>query len=358
MLPRLTLATLGIALIAAPAASAKAVSVPVPAEGQVSVAFAGAAKAVKVKSAPAGLTVSGGVKKGRLAVAVVRPRGVAASGKVVLTVSGKTKGIKTVPAALGGGTAPAGCSDLPKLFAHRLKGSADMRGLARVLAAKLCGKPAPADAASVLTALGLGAPPAPPAPPAPTGGPLTRPGTLVKPVPTATPTPKPGGGSARPCDDDVDNDGDGQTDWEAPGCSDAGDMSENSEVPVSAACAATAGVGLNGDDPAELGAGVNGDCGDFYEVEIQVAPGVESCSANNGFKCQVFDPVASAAVDEHHPTDMVDINLRLKGPVDCAKKYTMAFYRSNGQVAELQAPVVNCKTLPPAPPKCSNGSDD
>src|SRR3954454_17628476 len=124
MLSRLELTTLGVVLIAAPAASAKAVSVPVPAEGQVAVAFAGGAKAVKVKSAPAGLTVSGGVKKGRLAVAVMRPRGVAASGHVVLTVGGKPKGVARVAAVLDGGTARPGGGDLPKLFAHRLRGTA------------------------------------------------------------------------------------------------------------------------------------------------------------------------------------------------------------------------------------------
>jgi hypothetical protein len=339
--------------VASRGAEATARSVAVPPERQVAVAVASGAKSVKVKSAPAGVTVAGAVKKGRLAVAVVRPRGVAASGWVVFTVGGRTKGVKTFPDALGGGRAP-GCAGLGMLLSKRLKGTADMKALAPVLAAKLCGKPAPGNAAAVLAKLGLGAaPPAPPAPPA--GGTLTRPSTLAKPVPTATPKP---GGTSRPCDDDLDNDGDGQTDWEDPGCSDAGDQTENSEVPVSAACAQTAGVGLNGDDPAELGAGVNGDCGDFYEVTIQVAPGVESCSANNGFECQVFDPVASASVDEHHPTDMVDVSLRLKGPVDCAKQYTMAFYRENGEVAELQAPVANCKTLPPAPPKCANGKDD
>ena len=58
------------------------------------VAVAGGVKGVKVKSAPAGVTVAGGVKKGRLAVAVVRPRGAAASGNVVLTLRGKAKQVK------------------------------------------------------------------------------------------------------------------------------------------------------------------------------------------------------------------------------------------------------------------------
>ena len=46
--------------------------------------FAGGVKSVKVRSAPNGVTVAGGVAKGRLAVAVVRPREGKASGKVVL----------------------------------------------------------------------------------------------------------------------------------------------------------------------------------------------------------------------------------------------------------------------------------
>src|SRR5690349_6232725 len=122
MLPplRLSLTTLAVLLISSPAAqAAKTLSVPVPAEGQVAVAVASGAKGVKVKSAPAGVTVAGGVKKGRLAVAVVRPRGVADSGKVVLTVTGKLKGVKTFPKALDGAKAP-GCAELGTLLAKRL----------------------------------------------------------------------------------------------------------------------------------------------------------------------------------------------------------------------------------------------
>src|SRR5690349_2407827 len=155
MLPalRLSLLTLAVLLISTTAAEAKGLSVTVPPEGQIAVAVASGAKSVTVKSAPAGVTVAGGVKKGRIAVAVVRPRGVAASGKVVFTVGGKLKGLKTFPKALDGGKAP-GCADLGKLLAKRLKGSADMKALAPVLAAKLCGKTAPAGAADVLSKAG------------------------------------------------------------------------------------------------------------------------------------------------------------------------------------------------------------
>jgi hypothetical protein len=359
MLPalRLVLLTLAVLVSTSTAAQAKGLSVAVPAEGQVAVAVASGAKSVKVTSAPAGVTVAGGVKKGRLAVAVVRPRGVAASGKVVFKVGGKAKGVKTFAAALDGGKAGAACPTLAALLGKKLKGSADVKGLGAVLAAKLCGKPAPGNAAGVLGALnlgpakpGLGGPPAPGA----GGGTLTRPGsgaTRQAATPTPTPTTPPAGKAA--CDNELDDDGDGQTDWEDPGCADAGDRTENSEVPASAACAAATGIGMV-DDPTELGLGVNGN---FWEVEVQVAPGVASCTANNDYECKVYDPIGSASLKAGE-RDMVDVTLQLKGPVDCAKKATIAFHRLDGQVTELQTPVMNCKTLPPPAPKCNNNKDD
>jgi hypothetical protein len=236
-----------------------------------------------------------------------------------------------------------------------------VKALGGVLAAKLCGKPAPARAAEVLVKLGLGALPAPPALPAPKlglaapGGQLSRPGGGASP----TPTPPPAGGK-RACENGIDDDGDGQTDWVDPGCSDAGDMTENSEVPVSAECAANSGVGM-GDDPTSLGAGINSGCGMFSAVEVDVAPGIASCSAmtaNSTFDCEVYAPIAHASARDDKPTDMADINLELTGPVQCDKLATIALYRPNGEVAELREPVGNCKTLPAPAPKCDNGKDD
>jgi hypothetical protein len=112
-----------------------------------------------------------------------------------------------------------------------------------------------------------------------------------------------------------------------------------------------------GDDPTWLGAGINQGCGTFTTVEIDVAPGIATCSANNGFECVVFDPIASST-RKAGATDMVDVDLHLKAPVDCAKPATIAFFRANGEVAELRAPVNNCKTLPAPPPQCRNGKDD
>ena len=373
MLPLLRLSLVVLAVLLGSSTAARAaprLSVAVPAEGQVAVAVGSGAKWVKVKSAPAGVTVSGGVKKGRLAVAIVRPRGVAAKGKVVLTLKSKAKGIKTFAAALDSGTVSAGCADLAGLLGKRLHGKADVKALGAVLAAKLCGKTPPANTTDVLAKLGLGAAPAQPALPAPAsgGGPSprpapgpTRPAPTATPVPTATvtPTATPPAGK-RACDNKLDDDGDGQTDWEDPGCSDSGDMTENSEVPVSAACAATSGIGMT-DDPTELTVGINPECGPFWEAEVQVAPGVASCEANNDYECVVYDPIASAH-DFDDQRDAVDMTLVLKGPVDCSKKATIALHRVEGgkdmPVTELQMFVRDCKQLPMPKPKCSNGKDD
>jgi hypothetical protein len=111
------------------------------------------------------------------------------------------------------------------------------------------------------------------------------------------------------------------------------------------------------DDPTWLGAGINQGCGTFTSVEVDVAPGIATCSANNDFECTVFDPIASA-VRKAGATDMVDIDLHLKAPVDCKKLATIAFFRPNGEVAELREPVNNCKDLPAPAPQCRNGKDD
>jgi hypothetical protein len=296
------------------------------------------------------------VKKGKLAVAVVRPRGVAAAGKVVFTLRGKAKGVKTFGAALDGGKAGAVCKDLGKLLSKRLKGGADTKALSPILAAKLCGKAAPADATAVLQRLGLGAPPIKQGTLAP---PSSRPaGSTARPAPTPTPTATPTPTVQRPCVNGLDDDGDGQTDWEDPGCEHAGDQTETGEVPVSAACAAEAGIAM-GEDPTEFGIGINGACGTFYSVEVDLPPGVLSCTANNGYQCDVHDPIADSWVKIDEPErDMVDIGLVLKGPVECDKPYTIAFWRRSGEVAELRTKVANCRDLPAPAPKCSNGKDD
>ena len=229
--------------------------------------MASGAKGVKVESTGESVTVAGGVKKGRLAVAVVRPRGAAASGKVVFTVRGKAKGVKTFAAALDGGKAGATSRTSARCWSKRLKGTADMKALSPVVTAKLCGKAAPADTAGRPAAARARCPCAP-------AGHArrrrrryarARRGERRAAEPDADrrrPTPAPAAPAA-PCDNDRDDDGDGQTDWEDPGC--AGRRRHDREQrgrrsPPRARRAR--GVGM-GDDPTELGVGINGDCGTF-----------------------------------------------------------------------------------------------
>ena len=257
----------------------------------------------------------------------------------------------------------AGCADLGALLGKRLKGRADVKALGRVLAAKLCGKTAPAGAADVLARLGLGA----------AGGAARRAGAELA-AAGGEPAHAPGrrrrsgadadghaGGrvASAPATNGVDNDGDGQTDWEDPGCSDAGDMTENTEVPVSAECAASSGVGM-GDDPTWLGAGINSGCGTFTRSRSTSRPGVAACiAANNGFDVRGLRPDRRAPrCDEQARPTWSTSTSQLKAPVDCAKPATIALYRPNGEVAELREPVGNCETLPPPAPKCNNGKDD
>ena len=349
MLPalRLGLLTAAALLISSPAYAAT--SVPIPAEGQVAVVVGGGVKSVKVNSAPAGVTVAGGVSKGRFAVAVVRPRGVTASGKVVLTVRGRAKGVKTFPAALSAGRAPA-CSGLGGLLAKRLKGGADVKALSGVLSAKLCGKPAPAGAPDVLARLGLGALPASPA----------GPGTISKPIvtPTPTPTPKP---SVRQCDNDVDDDKDGQTDWEDPGLLGRGRQHGEQRGRGGGRVRRELRREHGGGDATGLFAAINSGCGTFTSVEVDAAPGIATCkvfTANSNFECTVFAPIAHATAKDGKATDMADILLELTGPAKCDRIATIALFRPNGEVAELQEPISSCKTGSAPPPKCSNGKDD
>ena len=111
------------------------------------------------------------------------------------------------------------------------------------------------------------------------------------------------------------------------------------------------------DDPTEINVGINPGCGTFWEAEVQVAPGVAVLHGQHDYECQVFDPIAAGVPEERrarrrrHDPD-------LKGPVDCAKKATIALYRLNGAADRAPGARQNCKTLPPPAPKCDNGKDD
>ncbi|HET8756654.1 MAG TPA: hypothetical protein VFM58_11610, partial [Solirubrobacteraceae bacterium] len=162
MLARVLPITLLLALLCAATSQAATLKVPVPAEGQVAVVVAKVPKKAKAKlvRAPAAVAVSGAARRGRLAIAVTRPRGTFGAGSVVVKVrAGKARGVRRFTAAATSGTAPrAACKTLGALLGRPLQtGSVAAGDLALVggaVAARLCGKPAPGAAAGVLARLG------------------------------------------------------------------------------------------------------------------------------------------------------------------------------------------------------------
>ena len=344
-MPRLLLPiTLLLLLLTATTAQAGTVKVPVPPEGQVSVAVASVAKKASVKAkAPAGIAVTGAAKKGRLGVAVVHRRGVAAGGVVTLKVKGRVRGLKI------GGAPGAACKSLPSLLSKPLAAgglaSGDVRALGAAVGARACGKPF---SQALLDRLGLGAPPA-------SGGLVTPGGGRPSPSPGGG-----GGGSTNQCSNGIDDDGDGQVDAPSerklrpdPGCMNANDSTEAGEVPLSC----NAGAGL-GDDPSVLQIGINDGCGSFVEVAVYAAPSAFVCditaSAGN-WVCVIAHGHAYADTRNAIDAEMADLEIGLNGDADCSVPATIVLTRRNFEVAELVTPIARCGQAAPA---CSNGQDD
>jgi hypothetical protein len=342
---RLLPISLVLVLLAAASAQAATVKVTVPPEGQVSVAVASVGKKASVKAkAPAGIAVTGSVKKGRLGVAVAHRRGVVAGGVVTLTVKGKVRGLKTSASA-------SACKTLAALVSKPLQraglGAADLRTVGAAAAARACGKPLPAGAQAVLDRLGLGSPP-------PTSG-------GIAPRPSQSGGGGGGGGGAtNQCSNGIDDDGDGQVDAPSerklrpdPGCMNANDSTEAGEVPLN--CNAGAGVG---DDKTVLQIGINDGCGAFVEVAVYAAPNAFVCdigaSAGN-WVCVIAHGHAHADTRNAIDAEMADLTIGLNGDVDCSVPATIVLTRRNFEVAEMVTPVARCGQAAPA---CSNGKDD
>jgi hypothetical protein len=360
MLRALPLALLAL-LLAAATAQAATVKVPIPAEGEVAVAVASVSKKASPKvKAPAGVAVTGAAKKGRMAVAVVRRRGVVAAGVVSVKVKGNAKGVRTYGSALAGGSAPAAaCKSLAGLLGRPLKAAgiaaADLRAVGVAAAARVCGGPLSAGASAILSRLGLGAPPS-------GGGGISTPGR---------PVPSPGGGgggSGNPgpapsnqCSNGVDDDGDGQVDAPSerrlrpdPGCMNANDSTEAGEVTLPASCNAGAGVG---DDQSQLQIGINAGCGSFTDVAVYAAPNAFVCdiAASAGNWVCVIAHGNAFAETRTASADMADLTIGLNGAANCAVPATIVLTRPNLEVAERVAPIARCGE---AAPVCSNGVDD
>jgi len=357
MLARVLPIALLLGLLCAATSQAATVKLPMPAEGQVAVAVASVPKktSVKVTRSPAAVAVTGSAKKGRLAIAVVRPVGAFGSGSVTVKVRGRAKGVKRFATALAGDRVPrSACKSLGSLLGKTLRSgglaAADLRAVGAAAAARMCGKALPAGAPAVLAKLGLGT--------APTGGSLSPGGGQQQ-----SPPPPSGGGSTNQCANGIDDDGDGQVDAASerrlrpdPGCMNANDPTEAGEVPVTAACAASSGVGV-GDEPSQLNVGVNGGCGSFTEVAVYAAPNAFVCdiqaSAGN-WNCVIANGQAYAET-RTSAADMADLQISLNGDANCAVPATVVLYRPDFTVSELVEPIGGCAAPQPA---CANGRDD
>jgi len=362
---RLLPLTLLLVLLCASTAAAATVKVPIPAEGQVAVGIATVPKGKKVSlriaKAPAGVAVAGAAKRGRLAVAVTRRRGVSAAGSVSIAVKGAAaKGMRSYTSALAGGTARrAACKGLGALLSKPLQragiAAGDLRAVGAAAAARLCGKQLPNGAPGVLAKLGLGAAPG-------GGGGSLNPGGGRPDL--GDPGGGGGGGGGAQCMNGIDDDHDGQVDAPSerrlrpdPGCMNANDGSESGEVPVPAACAASSGAGV-GDHQAVLQIGINDGCGTFTEVAVYAAPTAFACTivtqAGN-FSCVIAHGQPYAETRNATDADGAELEIDLNGDANCAVPATIVLMRRNFEVAELVTQIARCGTPKPA---CSNGTDD
>jgi hypothetical protein len=351
MLARVLPITFLLALVCAATSQAATVKVPVPAEGQVAVAIAKVPKKAKVKlaQAPAAVAVSGSAKRGRLAIAVTRPRGTYGDGAVSVKVrGGRAKGVRRFAAAVTGGSAPrAACKTLGTLLSKPLQtggvAAGDLKLVGGAVAARLCGKPASGAAAGVLARLGLGS--------APGGGGLNPGGGGAH-----TPPPPPPSGPTNQCSNGIDDDKDGQVDAASekqlrpdPGCMNANDPTEAGEVPVPAACAASSGVSI-GEDASHLNVGINGGCGSFVEAAVYAQPSAFVCDiqASAGtWLCVIAHGQPFAETRNATAADMADLQISLNGPANCGVPATVVLYRSDFTVSELVEPIQGCGEVPP-----------
>ncbi len=190
-----------------------------------------------------------------------------------------------------------------------------------MVAAKLCGKPAPAGAAEVLSRLGLGAAARQAGRSRATGsapaGPGRGGGRAAGAGDARTADAHAGVGQARQCDNNIDDDGDGQTDWQDPGCADAGrHAARTARCPVSAECAASSGVGM-GEDPQQ---GVRRHQPRLRRrseaVEVDVAPGIVAAGPDRRRQLRLrglSTLIASARAATTARRDLADVMLAAHG---------------------------------------------
>jgi hypothetical protein len=366
-----------VAALAVGPAEARSTSLRVgaPARGEASVLLASVhlrtgqrPPRLAVKASPADAAVLGGVTpRGAVAVAVVRPSaGAMHAASTVVRLRVRIRGARVAGGVLGKpGRRAAACADagLAAALGRELAPGADIdgddaRALGALLARRACGGELSAADAELLSRLGLNAAKGP------AGGASV--GTLPAPAAAGAAA---GGGAAKPagpqCSNGIDDDGDGQVDHlqsgnkrPDPGCADANDDSEGSEVPVDPACGKSSGVSQSPDDHTSLFLGINSGCGSFTRVWVNVAPSVAKCQAltsDSTFDCAPSGGNAVASARDGKPVELVDIPLSLTGAADCSVPATVALTRPDGTVAELVEPIGPCAG---GGAQCGNGRDD
>ena len=341
-----------------------------PAAGKVDLALATVKKGakLKVKKAPRGVGVNGGVgADGSLVVAVSAKAGKKPRGAVVLQVrnGGKPKNLRIVRDALGAGALPAGaCAQVASLLGRSLRGGDP--SLARRIADARCKTAAPL-APKVATKPGT------------TSLSRTGGGSIARPGAGSGAKPAPGGGGGDDgsagtpaCANGLDDDADGQTDGRGPtadnpdpGCTSRDDTDETGEVAVSDDCRASSGVFGGANGAASAAAAINDPCPLVEQAWMTIAPGVATClatSAANNYGCGPQFGLLHVTRQSGLADNRIDFfTINLAGPADCSKTPTIAIESPDGTMYELVEPwPASCGGGPTEPPEplCSNGVDD
>ena len=357
------------------------VRVAAPAAGKVNLAVATAAPGakLKVKKAPTGVGVAGGVAADGTVLIAVTAKPKARKGSVIVGVrGGKPSGLRVVGDVLArGGVPAAACKDLTRVLGRGLRGmtTRDASALAAKIAAAGC-KAAPQPASGVatpLTSATTGKPFGSNRPPGSGTGSTTRPGGGTG----GTGGGGGGGGGdtggTPECANGIDDDGDGQTDARGPGvanpdpgCYGSDDDWEVGETAVSDDCRNSSGVFGGANGPASAAAAINDPCPVVEDAWMTIAPGVTSCTASSAasnYACTAENGLLHVSRQSGLADNRIDFfTIALAGAADCSATPTIAIQSPDGSMYELVEPwPPSCGSgdpTDPPDPLCSNGVDD
>ena len=329
-----------------------------PPKGQVAVTFASGRQAREGASRrPSGVTVAGGVKSGQARRGGRAPARRAANGQGRAHAQGQAEGRQDDRPRRSTAARRRPAWDLDALLAKRLKGPADVKGLARrarreaVRQARAGQRRRRSSRRSVWARA-----PAPPAPSAPAAAPGGRRAPAAARAAQRRPTPtrrRP----ARRARNGADDDNDGQTDLRGPGLR-GRQRHDRGQRGHRVRRVQRERLGRrHGRRPDRGSARASTAAGRSRRSRIDVAPGIASCRDSSPaaprWTCAAADRDSRSA----RRVDTADVNLELTGPVNCARPATIALYRPNGEVAELRG-AGRAAAAPAASRPCANGKDD